>query len=212
MHNPSLPATTSAARYPSVNLNLGAIGRIEFYKVRSIGGPIPSASDEFAAIAAAHAGLPRPPVDLDCHIIPAPECPNLLVLGATHHQVAYYVIANLAERSAFAAMTGACKKGRLELLLMSDGSRPWRSVMRFEDGTTERLALELHERKNAWRQSTDLWRDKLGLLIADLPRRFAEHYAAASACTQHAAVLASGNRSTFLSALDRCIAAGSQPH
>jgi hypothetical protein len=213
MHNPSLLATTSAARDPSVNLNLGAIGRVAFYKVHSIGGPIPPASDEFAAIAAAHAGLPRPPIDLDCHIIPAPECPNLLVLGATHHQVAYYIIANLAEQSAFTAMAGACKKRRLELLLMSDGSRPWRSVMRLEDSTAERLALELHERKNAWRQPTDLWRDKLGLLVTDLPRRFAQHYAPASACTQHSAVLASGNRSTFLSALDRCIAAGrNQPH
>jgi hypothetical protein len=207
MHHPSQPASTSAPRTPSVNLNLGAIGRVEFYKVGSIDGPSPSVSDEFAAITAAHAGFPRPPVDLDGHIIPTPECPNLLVVGAIHHQVAYYVIANLAERSAFAAMAGACKKRRLKILLTSDGSQPWRSVMRFEDSTAERLAQELHGRKNAWRQSTDLWRDKLGLLVADLPRRFAQHYAAASACTQHSAVLASGNRSTFLSALDRCIAA-----
>src|SRR5687767_9311863 len=99
MHQLCHSATTSGLRAPSVNFNLGAIGRVEFYQVGRIGGPSPSHSDEFVAVAAAHAGLPRPPLDLDCHIIPTPECPNLLVLGATHHQVAYYVIANLAERS-----------------------------------------------------------------------------------------------------------------
>jgi hypothetical protein len=205
--------SATGPRAPSVNLNLGAIGRVEFYQVGRIGAPSPSLSDEFVAIATAHAGLPRPPADLDCRIVPTPECPNLLVLAATHHQVAYYVIANLAERSTFAAMAGACKTRRLGLLLMSDGSRPWRSAMRIEGTAAERLALELQARKNAWRQSTDLWRDKLGLLVADLPSRFARHYGTASACTQHSAVLASGSRSTFLSALDRCIAAsGSHPH
>jgi hypothetical protein len=206
MHHMPQPAATSSPRTPCVNLSLGAIG-VDFYQV---GSNSPSRSGEFVAIAAAHAGLPRPPVDLDSHIIPTPECPNLLVLGATHHQVAYYVMVNLAERSAFAAMAGACKKRRLELLLMSDGSRPWRSVMRFEDSAAKRLAVELQARRNAWRQSTDVWRDKLGVLVSDLPSRFAQHYADASRCTQHAAVLAGGNRNTFLSALERCIAASAE--
>lgn len=210
MHPLAQSAAVSSLHSPTINLNLGAIGRIDSYRVEGAGCPSLSHRDEFVAIAAAHTGLPRPPRDLDGHAISIPDCPNLLVLAAIAHQVAYYVIANVAERSAFAALTGALKRQRLELVLTSDNSRPRWSALRFEDGAEEQLGLQLRARKDAWRDTTDLWRDKLGWLVTELPARFAQHDAAAMTCTHHAAVLASGNRATFLNAVERC-ASGAHP-
>lgn len=97
---------------PGVNLNPGTIGRLESQHVRSVFGRS-THTDITIALAEAHEGLPRPAHELDCHVLQAPAGTPSAVFGARHHEVGYYVIANLAERGCFAALKRTLRHGAL---------------------------------------------------------------------------------------------------
>src|SRR5206468_3355881 len=97
--------------FPGVNLNLGTIGRLESHHVRRLLGDVVS-GDRTVALAEAHEGLPRPAHELDCNVLDAPAGTPLLVLGARHHDVAYYVIANLSENGCWNALKRVSKTRR----------------------------------------------------------------------------------------------------
>lgn len=209
MHPTTVPAPSASPKLHAggVNLSLGTIGRIEAFKLSSVSPWAYAGTDSFAVLSSAHAGLPRPGSGLDGRFFVAPECPSLLVLAATHHDHAYYVIVNLADRPTLAAMRGAVKRGPLKFGLLQDGAAPWWSGFYFEDETVlQQLQAAIEARKNAWRTADDAWRDRLGLLVLELPARFAAVDARAAQCSQHSAILASGNRAQHESHLARLAA------
>jgi hypothetical protein len=202
----NLPETTSTLNQTSgVNLNLGTIGLLKSHVASQLGAHLPVTRDSYVALAEAHEGLPRPGRDLDCRVLRAPIAAPLVLLGAVHHNVGYYIICNVAERPAWTALKWAQKLGRLEMGFTVDGGNPLWSALHFDEADRQKLAGELEARKNAWRTQDDSWRDRLGLQVLSLPGLLAEVEPTAVRCTQHAAVLLSGSRTTHGNRVGRCL-------
>lgn len=173
----------------AINLNLGTIGRLESHYVRHVFGR--SAHWDYSiALAEAHTGLPRPAHELDCRVLAAPAGTPLVVLGARHHDVGYYVIANLAERGCRGALKRVLKTRRLELGLTTSGVNPCWSSLHFEDEPAGQLHALLYANLQP---HDDSWRDCLGALLLQLPALMKAAAPQAPACTKHAAVLVSGD-------------------
>lgn len=155
-------------------------------------------------VSTAHAGLPRPGSGLDARILSVSECPSLPVIAGVHHTCAYYVIADLAVRAALAAMNGVQKKGGpLKFALVADG-KPWWTGFYFE--TPEQLQ-DLRDAiagsARAHKVPGEVWRERLGLLLLEVPARLAQVEPLAAGCLQHTVVLASAAPGEHQRQLDR---------
>lgn len=207
MHPNQFSPSSSQPFTGGVNLNLGTIGRVDWYHLSRLNAPYGlSHQDEYAVVVASNPGLPTPARDLDCQFFKSAVCAPLLVFAAVHHEVAYYVLANTAERSTFTALKAAAQRRRLEVVFTADGHKPSWSAMRLEDAEAKRLERELLARKDDWRTANDVWRDRLALLVLDLPSLIAKIQPEAAACRQHAAVLANGNRHSHHRQVERNLA------
>lgn len=199
-------STATATRTQAgVNLSLGTVGRLESFHVSTLFGRS-CHWDRSIVLAEAHSRLPRPGYELDCTVLQAPQGTPLIVVAARHHDVAYYVISNLAERGSWNAFKRVLRTRRLELGLTTDGVKPFWTSLHFEDKAAEQLQARLRETgKSWWRGAGDTWRDQLGLLLLNLPQQLAALQPHAPACVAHAAVLASGDCAKHSASRQRCL-------
>jgi hypothetical protein len=192
--------------FPRVNLNLGTIGRLDSHHVWRLFGDVAS-SDRTVALAEAHEGLPRPAHELDCKVLEAPTGTPLLVLGARHHDVAYYVLANLSEAGCWSALKRVLKTRRIELGLTTSGIKPMWTSLHFEDQAAESLEAYLTAQSSCWTAKDDSWRDRVGLVLLRLPELMAAAHPQAPRCILHAAVLVSGDHGKHSRNRQRCLEA-----
>lgn len=194
MHT-SFPAIDAlAASKTPIHFNLGTIGRIESYQVGRYGPWVLPTKDFHGALVETNPGLPRPPRDIDAKLLRVPHGMPLVLLAATHHNVAYYVLCELNEKPAQVALRWASDLGRLEIGFIHDAEPAIWSAMHFDQQVRERLQAELADHKERRSARDESWRDKLGLLLLTLPSLLLEADASAGRCSHHVAVLLSGNR------------------
>jgi hypothetical protein len=205
VHSPSL-LTPRAVPSACVNLNLGTIGKVQSRLVARLGSTSVAREDETIVLTCAHSGVPRPAArGLDCTLLLPPECRKVVVFAATHHDVAYYVIVSLAERSAHSALRAALKRRRLEIVFTVQGEAPWWTALCIGNETALVLKRVLDATKGDSHHADESWRDALGELVMNLPSLFAGRDPAAARCSQHAAVLASSTRKTHLAQVERAL-------
>ena len=203
MNHPASSATAPNTQ-AGVNFSLGTIGRLESFYVRTLFGSS-CHWDKSIVLAEGHRGLPRPAHELDCAVLQAPHGTPLVVLAARHHDVAYYVIINLAERGSWNALNRVLKTRRLELGLTSEGVKPLWTSLHFEDEAAQHLHARLRETDKSWRGADETWRDQLGLLLLNLPQQLAALQPEAARCVAHAAVLVSGDYAKHSASRQRCL-------
>jgi hypothetical protein len=197
-HTSLLNAFASVQTGQSVDFNLGTIGHLHSHQVSRLNGsPAACSSDRFGVVARAHAGLPRPGRDLECHLLTVAECPTLRVLAATNHSAAYYVIVNLAGRSTQAALRSALEHQRLELVFAAEGDEAQSTAMHFGEEVASQLRGALQTHQDAWQTQDESWRDRLGMLVLALPALLKAAEPQSVRCTQHSVVLASNGPAKF---------------
>lgn len=80
-----------------------------------------SGGERGAALAMAHAGLPRPGHDLECHHFVLDCSAPVLVLAAKHHDACFYLLVNLADSASRQAISKAYGFSGLEFVMI-DGA------------------------------------------------------------------------------------------
>lgn len=190
--------TLSASKSP-VHFNLGTIGRFEAHHAGESGPPAARCKPFYGALVEANPGLPRPGRNLEAMRLRVPEDMPLLVLAATNHGVAYYVICDLQEQSARAALRAACALGRLEIGFTCDSEPLSWAAMYLSPQIRYSLLESVAACEAHGIRRDESWRDQLGLLLLCLPSLLTEADRDTVQCSHHAAMLLSGSRAHRLS-------------
>ena len=187
----NFPAANPEPSSACVNLNLGAIGRLE----ANLGRPGPSVLKDFhGGRVETNPGLTWPGLHLEAVLLPVPKDMPVLLLAGVHHGMAFYALCDLQEEPAQTALKFATESGRLEIGFIPEGGDLLWSAMRLGPEVRQHLEEQL-ARLRARRACRDnSWRDRLALLLLDLPSLLSRVHPQGVQCTQHAAVLLSGNR------------------